>query len=40
MYIPNYGSVLLMFEVVVDYSAYVKAVLHRKHYGNTRKYHR
>lgn len=44
MYIPRYNSALFMLEVVdevvVDYSAYVKAVLYRKHYGQTRKYHR
>lgn len=44
MYTPNYDSALFtleaMDEVVIDYSAYVRAVLHRKHYGQTRKYRR
>lgn len=31
MYIPSYNNALFMLEVVVDYSAYVKAVLCRKH---------
>ncbi len=44
MYIPNYNSALLELcakeSFAVDYSEYVRAVLSRKHYGQTRKYRR
>ena len=44
MYIPSYNNALFTLDAVadfgVDYSAYVRAVLHRKHYGQTRKYRR
>ena len=42
MYIPHYNSAL--FELcdeesfVIDYSEYVSHILHKKHYGKTRKY--
>ena len=41
MYTPNYNSALLELfptKVITDYSMYVGQVLHRKHYGKTRKY--
>ena len=42
MYMPSYDSALLSLyaevDFIVDYSAYVRAVLHRKHYGHTGKY--
>lgn len=44
MYTPRYDSALFTLDAVVgfevDYSAYIKAVLCRKHYGQTRKYRR
>ena len=44
MYIPNYNSALFSLyaegSFAVDYSEYVRAVLSRKHYGQTRKYRR
>ena len=44
MYIPNYNSALFSLyaedDCVVDYSEYVRAVLSRKHYGQTQKYRR
>ena len=44
MYIPNYNSALFLFyaegSFAVDYPEYVRAVLSRKHYGQTRKYRR
>lgn len=44
MYIPRYNSSFFMLDAVfdfeVDYSSYVRAVLQRKHYGQTRKYRR
>lgn len=44
MYIPYYDSALFVLHAkdsfVTDYSEYVRAVLHRKHYGKTRKYRR
>ena len=43
MYTPNYDSALFYLgsaKVVTDYSVYVSEVLHRKHYGKTRKYRR
>lgn len=42
MYTPNYNSALLELcteeSFAVDYFEYVRTVLRRKHYGQTRKY--
>lgn len=42
MYTPNYNSALFTLSAddgfTVGYSEYLRAVLHRKHYGQTRKY--
>ena len=44
MYIPHYYDALCELCVeesfVADYSEYVRMVLHKKHYGKTRKYRR